>query len=143
MSTGVFPDRKSNPIVLRVLLHVCRRLFLLCPPYLHQNAFIYTNEHFLAIPQLFAHILSCSTSSVMHREFPVVAFLAALSLLLPLPWHWRAGNVATLSIIAWLIVVNIIYGVDAIVWGNNVDIVIPVWCDISELRLICSLLLSN
>jgi hypothetical protein len=70
-------------------------------------------------------------SLIMHREFPPVAFLAALSLLLPLPWHWRARNVATLSIIAWLFILNIVYGVDAIVWGNNVSIVIPVWCDIS------------
>nr|BDD37065.1 pheromone receptor [Rhizopogon roseolus] len=67
----------------------------------------------------------------MHPEFPSVAFLAALSLLLPLPWHWRARNVATLSIIAWLFVLNVAYGVDAIVWGDNVKIVIPVWCDIS------------
>ncbi len=68
----------------------------------------------------------------MHREFAPVTFLAALSLVLPLPWHWRVGNVATLSIICWLFIMNVIYGVDALVWANNVDIVVPVWCDISE-----------
>ncbi|KAH7911857.1 pheromone A receptor-domain-containing protein [Hygrophoropsis aurantiaca] len=68
----------------------------------------------------------------MHREFPVVAFLAALLLLLPLPWHWRARNVATLSMILWLFVINVIYGVDAIIWGNNVNVVVPVWCDITS-----------
>lgn len=67
----------------------------------------------------------------MHPEFPPVAFLAALSLLLTLPWHWRAQNVATLSIIAWLFILNVVYGVDAMIWANNVNIVIPVWCDIS------------
>ncbi|EGN92608.1 hypothetical protein SERLA73DRAFT_65462, partial [Serpula lacrymans var. lacrymans S7.3] len=72
----------------------------------------------------------------MHREFSPVAFLAALLLLLPLPWHWRARNVATLAIIAWLFVINVIYGVDAIVWGNNVNIVIPVWCDITSKLII-------
>ncbi|KAH7924990.1 fungal pheromone STE3G-protein-coupled receptor [Leucogyrophana mollusca] len=68
----------------------------------------------------------------MHREFPPIAFLAALLLLLPLPWHWRARNVATLSMILWLFVINVVYGVDAIIWGNNVNIVIPVWCDITS-----------
>ncbi|KAG1762809.1 GPCR fungal pheromone mating factor [Suillus placidus] len=74
----------------------------------------------------------------MHSEFPPVAFLAALSLLLPLPWHWRAGNVATLSIIAWLFILNVVYGVDAIIWANNVNIVIPVWCDITSKIIIGS-----
>ena len=35
--------------------------------------------------------------------------------------------------IAWLCVVNTIYGIDAIIWSNNAAIVVPVWCDISEL----------
>ncbi|KAK0219354.1 putative pheromone receptor [Armillaria nabsnona] len=72
----------------------------------------------------------------MHREFAPVAFLAALSLVLPLPWHWRVGNVATLSIICWLFIMNVIYGVDALVWANNVDIVVPVWCDITTKLII-------
>ncbi|KAF9238458.1 pheromone A receptor-domain-containing protein [Melanogaster broomeanus] len=67
----------------------------------------------------------------MHREFAPVAFLAAALLFLPLPWHWRARNVATLSIITWLFVLNIIYGVDALIWGDNVNIVFVVWCDIT------------
>nr|UWI70537.1 pheromone receptor B3 [Pleurotus eryngii] len=67
----------------------------------------------------------------MHIEFAPIAILAALSLLLPLPWHWRARNIATLSIIVWLFVTNIIYAVGAVVWGDNADIDIPVWCDIT------------
>lgn len=74
----------------------------------------------------------------MHPEFPPVAFLAALSLLLTLPWHWRAQNVATLSIIAWLFILNVVYGVDAMIWANNVNIVIPVWCDITSKIIIGS-----
>ena len=69
---------------------------------------------------------------MLHPEFPYVALLAAVLVLVPLPWHWRAGNVATLSIIAWLFATDVIYGADAIVWGDNAIIVIPVWCDISE-----------
>ncbi|KAG2154384.1 GPCR fungal pheromone mating factor [Suillus bovinus] len=74
----------------------------------------------------------------MHPEFPPVSFLAALSLLLPLPSHWRAQNVATLSIIAWLFILNVVYGVDAIIWSDNVNIVIPVWCDITSKIIIGS-----
>ncbi|KAJ7832448.1 pheromone receptor Rcb2 B43 [Mycena leptocephala] len=67
----------------------------------------------------------------MHPEFAPVAFIAAFSLVLPLPWHWRARNVATLSIIAWLFVTNIIFAVDALIWSQSVDLVALVWCDIS------------
>ncbi|KAL0952917.1 hypothetical protein HGRIS_007132 [Hohenbuehelia grisea] len=74
----------------------------------------------------------------MHPEFPPIAIIAAVSLLLPLPWHWRAKNIATLSIIAWLFAVNIIYAVDAIVWGDNVRLVLTTWCDITTKLLIGS-----
>lgn len=73
---------------------------------------------------------------MMHPEFAPIALLSALSLLLPLPWHWRAGNVATLSIIAWLFISNIIFAVDAFIWGDNIDIVVPVWCDISMFKTV-------
>ncbi|GLB44316.1 putative pheromone A receptor [Lyophyllum shimeji] len=66
----------------------------------------------------------------MHLELPIAAFTAALLVLVPLPWHWRAKNVPTLSIVAWLFVSNVIYGVNAVVWAGNVRIVATVWCDI-------------
>ncbi|KAF9477438.1 fungal pheromone STE3G-protein-coupled receptor [Pholiota conissans] len=67
----------------------------------------------------------------MHVELPIASFIAAAIVLVPLPWHWRARNVPTLSIIAWLFLSNVIYGVNAIIWANNVRIVVPVWCDIT------------
>ncbi|KAI0350979.1 fungal pheromone STE3G-protein-coupled receptor [Trametes cingulata] len=67
----------------------------------------------------------------MHTELPYVAFIAAALVLVPLPWHWRARNIATLSMIGWLFVINIIYGVDAIIWHNNVNITAVTWCDIT------------
>nr|AAR99618.1 mating pheromone receptor Balpha8 [Schizophyllum commune] len=67
----------------------------------------------------------------MHPEFAPVAFLSAASLLLPLPWHWRAGNVATLSIIAWLFIMNMIYGVNAVIWAGSARVTAIVWCDIT------------
>jgi len=57
-------------------------------------------------------------------------FIALGLVLVTLPHHWRVRNLATLSIIAWLSAYNLIYGIDAIIWAGNVDIVAPVWCDI-------------
>ncbi|KAF9017841.1 STE3-domain-containing protein [Hymenopellis radicata] len=74
----------------------------------------------------------------MRPEFPAIAFIAAATLLLPLPWHWRARNVSTLSLIFWLFLMNMIYGIDAIVWGNTAEELIPVWCDITTKLIIGS-----
>ncbi|KAJ7028139.1 putative fungal pheromone GPCR, STE3-type [Mycena alexandri] len=58
------------------------------------------------------------------------AFVAAALVLVPLPGHWRARNIPTLSIISWLFILNVSYGVNAVVWAGNTDLVLPVWCDI-------------
>lgn len=62
---------------------------------------------------------------------PLASFLAAVLVLPPLPWHWRARNVPTLSIIVWLFIVNLTHGVNAIVWYHNVEAQLVVWCDIT------------
>nr|AAO17256.1 pheromone receptor [Coprinopsis cinerea] len=74
--------------------------------------------------------------TALHPEFAPVAIIACLLLLLPLPWHWRARNVATLSMIFWLFVSNLIFAVNAIIWGDNVKIVAQVWCDIATKLII-------
>ena len=66
----------------------------------------------------------------MHRELPAASILAAILVLLPTPWHWRAGNVATLAMIVWLFAVNVIYAVDSLIWTHTVARVALVWCDI-------------
>ncbi|TFY75333.1 hypothetical protein EWM64_g8679 [Hericium alpestre] len=66
----------------------------------------------------------------MYAQLPVASILAALCVLIPMPWHWRARNIATLSIIAWLFISNMIYFVNSIVWADSARVVIPVWCDI-------------
>ena len=64
----------------------------------------------------FSSILSGLGPIMSHPELPYVAFFAAFLVLVTLPWHWRAKNVATLAMVAWLFVINVIYGVDAIIW---------------------------
>nr|AAF01419.1 Rcb2.42 [Coprinopsis cinerea] len=66
----------------------------------------------------------------MRYEMPICAFLAAILVLIPLPWHWRAKNIPTLSLSIWLFVSNIIYGVNSILWADNYAVKVPVWCDI-------------
>ncbi|KAF8239211.1 fungal pheromone STE3G-protein-coupled receptor [Tricholoma matsutake] len=72
----------------------------------------------------------------MHPEFAPIAFISAILVLIVLPGHWRAGNVAMLAMSFWLFIINVIYGVDAIVWGDNTDTMIPVWCDITSKLLV-------
>ncbi|GBE87046.1 Pheromone B beta 1 receptor [Sparassis crispa] len=66
----------------------------------------------------------------MEVGLPFGAFLAAILVLIPLPTHWRAGNVSTITIIVWLFVVNVIQGINAILWAHNVEIRLVSWCDI-------------
>ncbi|KAJ7278849.1 GPCR fungal pheromone mating factor, partial [Mycena rebaudengoi] len=67
----------------------------------------------------------------MHPELALGSFLASALVLIPLPWHWRAKNIATLSIIAWLFTSNLIYAINSIIWAESIDSTrVPVWCDI-------------
>ncbi|TEB23050.1 STE3-domain-containing protein [Coprinellus micaceus] len=65
-----------------------------------------------------------------HYELPIGAFISAALVLVPLPWHWRARNITTLSMIAWLFIFNFTYGVNAIIWAGNVRLRGTIWCDI-------------
>ncbi|KAF8596936.1 STE-3-like pheromone receptor [Ceratobasidium sp. AG-I] len=67
----------------------------------------------------------------MRIELPIVSFICTILVLVPLPWHWKARNVATLSIIVWLALVNIVRGINAIVWSGSTVVKYPVWCDIT------------
>jgi len=65
-------------------------------------------------------------------ELPVLSFLAVLSLFVILPLHLRSRNIPFLFAIIWLLVCNIIQGVDAIVWADNALIRAEGWCDLGE-----------
>ncbi|KAJ7643156.1 Rcb2.42 [Mycena polygramma] len=66
----------------------------------------------------------------MHPELAFGAFLASVLVLVPLPWHWRARNTTTLSMLAWLFVSNLKYAINSIIWAGRTDNIVPVWCDI-------------
>ena len=77
--------------------------------------------------------------TAMAATLSAGALIAAVLVLIPLPSHCRARNVAILSLIAWLFVVDLIYGVNTIVWAGNVEVRIVVWCDISMCCIYASL----
>jgi pheromone a factor receptor len=53
-------------------------------------------------------------------------------LLLLLPTQIRLRNIAILAPITCMILVNITYFVNTLVWAGNVRDVAPIWCDISQ-----------
>ncbi|KAM5538797.1 hypothetical protein V8D89_007519 [Ganoderma adspersum] len=65
--------------------------------------------------------------SAAPRAF--ASFLAAAIVLVPLPGHWRARNIPTLSLIAWLFVLNVAHGVNVVEWYDNTEIKLKIWCD--------------
>ncbi|KAF9468429.1 pheromone A receptor-domain-containing protein [Collybia nuda] len=66
----------------------------------------------------------------MRPELPVISFVCAALLAVFLPVRRVRCNVANLAIVSWLVGCNIVHGINALVWAGNVDIHIPVWCDI-------------
>ncbi|KAI0033050.1 GPCR fungal pheromone mating factor [Vararia minispora EC-137] len=71
-----------------------------------------------------------------YAVLTVLSLFAAILVIIPIPWHWRARNIPTLALMGWLFSVNVIYAVNTIVWNGTVENKIPVWCDItSKIRI--------
>lgn len=66
----------------------------------------------------------------MRAELPVLSLLPILLFLLVLPGQLKSTSIPAISIFSWLIICNIIHGTNSILWAGNVDIHVPVWCDI-------------
>ncbi|KAJ7455559.1 GPCR fungal pheromone mating factor [Mycena latifolia] len=72
----------------------------------------------------------------MPVALPIIAFIALVLVLIPLGLHCRSRNIPLLSIIAWLAISDLTYGINAAIWNGNVDLVALPWCDIStKLRI--------
>ncbi|KIM42054.1 hypothetical protein M413DRAFT_445226 [Hebeloma cylindrosporum] len=59
-----------------------------------------------------------------------LSFTCAALLAVFIPVGRIRTSIPDLAIVLWLTGYNIIHGVNAVVWAGNVDIHIPVWCDI-------------
>ncbi|KLO11589.1 fungal pheromone STE3G-protein-coupled receptor [Schizopora paradoxa] len=62
---------------------------------------------------------------------PIGCFMGVVLTLLPLISHVRKLGLGVWGFALWTAVGNFITFVNSIIWHNNVDIVAPVWCDIS------------
>lgn len=72
----------------------------------------------------------------MASTFPIVSIVNLLScilVLLPLSRNsFQSWNIGVFMFPIWVAIECFIFGVNTIVWHDNVRDVIPVWCDISK-----------
>ncbi|KAF8646439.1 hypothetical protein AX16_007215 [Volvariella volvacea WC 439] len=66
----------------------------------------------------------------MRVELAVLSFICATFLVLFLPLRYFRTNIPAQAFVIWLLFVNIVQGVNAIVWADILEVRIPVWCDI-------------
>ena len=72
---------------------------------------------------------------MQHPAMPAAAFLAVVIVCLPFAIQkalYSRQNFPSFALALWLLVANVICGVDALVWAQDAAVHIPVWCDISE-----------
>ncbi|EPQ55615.1 fungal pheromone STE3G-protein-coupled receptor, partial [Gloeophyllum trabeum ATCC 11539] len=62
----------------------------------------------------------------MRPELPIVSFICAVLLSVVLCRQWRSLEVTVLSVFAWLLICNLIHGVNSMI---NLHFV-PIWCDL-------------
>ncbi|KAJ7749683.1 GPCR fungal pheromone mating factor [Mycena metata] len=67
----------------------------------------------------------------MSGALSAAAFIAFALAFLPLLLHLRSRNIPLLSIIAWIAVSDLVYGINSVIWDENIDIVASPWCDIT------------
>nr|QQL12038.1 mating-type protein STE3.s1 [Hypsizygus marmoreus] len=66
----------------------------------------------------------------MRAELPAISFVCAVLIAVFIPVRRVRCNVANLAIVSWLVGCNVVHGANAIIWAGNVDIHVPVWCDL-------------
>jgi len=69
----------------------------------------------------------------MQAELSILSFICAILPLSFVPSRRVRENVSHLAFIIWLFVCNVIHGVNTTLWAGNVNIHIPVWCDLGTL----------
>lgn len=74
----------------------------------------------------------------MRPELPILSFISAISLFTVIPFCLKSRNIPFFSLIAWLLLCNIIQGVNTIVWANDTSSYAPAWCDIGKLTVVNS-----
>ena len=68
--------------------------------------------------------------SYLYPLYPIVGGIAIILCAIPIPAHWKAGNIATVILGLWDLGLSIIVWVGTIVWHNNIENTYPIWGDI-------------
>ncbi|KAG8987607.1 a-factor receptor [Tulasnella sp. 427] len=66
-----------------------------------------------------------------YPAYPIGASLGIVLILLPAYWHFKSGNVGTISFITWTFLGNLNYMVNSIAWSGNLHNPPWFWCDLS------------
>jgi hypothetical protein len=74
--------------------------------------------------------------SYMYPVYPILATIAMILCLFPVPAHWRAGNVATISLSLWTAIGLLITVIDVCIWHGNIRNPYPIWGDIVQVYLV-------
>ncbi|KAL4257008.1 G-protein coupled receptor 4 family protein [Pleurotus pulmonarius] len=72
----------------------------------------------------------------MTDALAIISFVCAGSFVLFLFADRVRLNTPTSTLIVWFFICNLIHGVNAVIWKGNVDIKIPIWCDITTRLLL-------
>ncbi|OJT14432.1 Pheromone B alpha 3 receptor [Trametes pubescens] len=71
-------------------------------------------------------------SNFEYPAYPILALIAAVLVLIPMPWHLQAWNSGTCLFMVWTAIGCLNLGVNAIVWNADAIDRAPIWCDISS-----------
>jgi Pheromone A receptor len=76
-----------------------------------------------------------SDLSYLYPMYPILGAIACTLCFIPIPWHWRAGNIAVTALGLWVLGMNIIFWIGTIVWHNNIRNPYPIWGDIVDVYM--------
>lgn len=68
----------------------------------------------------------------MRPELQATSFISAVALVLLVLAQRKAFTFATTALVSWLFAVNLIHGVNALIWAHDIHAHSDVWCDIGE-----------
>lgn len=73
--------------------------------------------------------------SYMYPIYPIMGSIVLCLTLFPVPAHWRAGNIATISLALWTAIGLLITVIDTCIWHGNIKNPYPIWGDIVQVYL--------
>ena len=68
----------------------------------------------------------------MAVELALLSFVSIVLLGVFIPVKRVRTSVPSLAILLWLIGCNLVHGINALIWAGNVNVHVPVWCDIGK-----------